>query len=178
MPTILSHPAVPLAISVGLGQTVIPSRLLIAGVIASIIPDFDVLAFKLGIPYASMFGHRGFSHSLAFAFMLACLLVLVARSLRASWLKSFLFVFFAASSHAVLDAFTNGGLGVALLSPWSSERYFAPVQVIQVSPIGARFFSQRGLDVLYSELFWVWLPCAVFAVLLFVLRRLFFQKDE
>ena len=40
------------------------------------------------------------------------------------------------ASHGLLDCLTDGGLGIALLAPWSAERYFAPVQPIPVSPIG------------------------------------------
>ena len=64
----------------------------------------------------------------------------------------------------MLDALTNGGLGVALAWPWSDARFFAPWQPIKVSPIGIGFFSARGLDVMRSELTWVWLPAMVVAV--------------
>src|SRR4051812_20335961 len=37
----------------------------------ALLPDVDVLAFSLGIPYRSRFGHRGFTHSLAFALLAA-----------------------------------------------------------------------------------------------------------
>src|SRR5215468_1372822 len=67
MPTIFSHPAVPLALGLGLGKKFIPTRLLLAGVVGSILPDFDVIAFRFGIPYEDQFGHRGFSHSFFFA---------------------------------------------------------------------------------------------------------------
>ncbi len=173
MPTIFSHPAVPLAIGLALGNKIIPTRLLVAGVVASIIPDLDVIAFRLGIPYASDFGHRGFTHSLAFASALAMLAVPVARFFRASSLTTFLFLLVAMASHGILDAFTNGGLGVAFLWPWSGERFFVPHDYhgIEVSPIGARFFSERGLAVIASELKWVWLPAAVIALGMAMLRR-------
>ncbi len=61
MATIISHPAVPLAVGIALGRGVIPARLLEFGLLCSILPDLDVLAFKLGIPYEAMLGHRGFS---------------------------------------------------------------------------------------------------------------------
>ncbi len=73
MPTILTHVVVPLAIGIGLGSGVVSRRLLIAGAVASIMPDFDVVAFKLGIAYGDAFGHRGASHSLAFALMIGLL---------------------------------------------------------------------------------------------------------
>jgi inner membrane protein len=52
MPTILTHAAVPLALGLGLGVRIIPKPLLLAGVVACILPDLDVLAFQLHIPYA------------------------------------------------------------------------------------------------------------------------------
>jgi inner membrane protein len=70
----------------------------------------------------------------------------------------------------MLDALTNGGLGVAFFSPLENERYFFPWRPVVVSPIGvASFFSETGLRVIWSELRWVWLPfgivCAISRVL-------------
>lgn len=36
---------------------------------------------------------------------------------------------------------------------------------ITVSPIGAGFFSARGVETLISELKWVWLPCVLLALM-------------
>jgi len=171
MPTILTHAAVPLAIGLGLGSKVIPRRLLIAGVVASACPDFDVVAFKLGIAYADAFGHRGASHSIAFALLLGLIALLCAPWLRAGRWQASGFVFVATVSHPLLDMFTNGGLGVALFWPLSDLRVFWPWQVIEVSPIGvSRIFSERGLAVLLSELRWVWLPSALVGLSLFLAR--------
>jgi inner membrane protein len=172
MPTVLSHPAVPLALGLGLGRGVISRRLLVCGVIGSVLPDLDVIAFHFGIPYAAEFGHRGMSHSLLFAFAVALLGACFCRPLQSGFLCAFLFLFAAIASHGLLDAFTNGGLGIALLWPWSDYRFFAPVQAIEVSPLGlARFFSERGIVVLKSELVWVWLPAIVVGMLLRAARR-------
>jgi inner membrane protein len=69
------------------------------------------------------------------------------------------------ASHGLLDALTNGGLGPALLWPFSAERYFAPITPIRVSPIGTNFFGPRALPVLLSEMKWVWLPTAGLAMI-------------
>jgi len=67
---------------------------------------------------------------------------------------------------------TDGGLGVAFFSPFDNHRYFLPWTPIRVSPIGlGRFFSHRGLEVLQSELLWIWLPAAVLAIAAWVVRR-------
>jgi inner membrane protein len=124
-----------------------------------VLPDLDVLAFRLGIPYAADFGHRGFSHSILFAFLAAFAGACLFRFFRATFLQSFLFLFGAVISHGILDALTNGGLGIAFLWPWSGERFFAPMQVIEVAPLRlSRFLSLKGATVLWSEVLWVWLP--------------------
>ncbi len=173
MATIISHPALPLALGIGLGTRIIPTRLLIAGCIASMLPDADVIAFAFGIPYASQFGHRGFTHSIVFAvFVGVVVAALGARKLRAEPWTCFAFLCFATMSHALLDAFTNGGLGVALLWPLDHQRWFFWVQPIQVSPIGIEpFFSARGVRVLISECYWIWLPSLALTGILVALRN-------
>jgi inner membrane protein len=170
MPTIFSHPAVPLAIGLGLGHEIIPGSLLIAGVIASIVPDFDVIGFRLGVPYESAFGHRGFTHSLVFALAVAILGTAGYRYFRASERTTFAFLFVATASHGLLDSLTNGGHGIAFLWPISTRRFFAPIQPIEVSPIGMGFFSARGVSALMSELLFVWVPCALLGLVLFGCR--------
>ncbi|TGS13552.1 metal-dependent hydrolase, partial [Mesorhizobium sp. M1C.F.Ca.ET.187.01.1.1] len=78
MPSIITHAAVPLALWCAADRGRIPPRLLAAGVIAAMLPDADVLAFALHIPYADAFGHRGASHSLLFAFVLAAVAAVLA----------------------------------------------------------------------------------------------------
>lgn len=174
MPTLLTHPAVPIAIAIGLGRQHISKPLLFTGIVFSILPDMDVIAFHFGIPYASNFGHRGLTHSILFAFFIALTGGYFYRFFHSRFIKTFSFLFLSILSHGLLDSFTTGGLGVAFLSPWSPERYFAPVQMIKVSPIGlAQFLSPRGAKVLVSELGWVWLPCLSLATLAWLLRRKF-----
>ncbi|MEN5273352.1 metal-dependent hydrolase [Stenotrophomonas lactitubi] len=185
MPSIITHAAVPLALWCAADRGRIPPRLLGAGVIASMLPDADVLAFALHIPYADAFGHRGASHSLLFAGVLAALAaVLASFGSRRPWsaphssgsrrpwsahvcqprlaptMQAAVFIFICAASHPLLDAMTSGGLGVALAWPWSDHRFFAPWRPIRVSPFAPQFFSARGLATLLSELRWVWLPLA------------------
>lgn len=173
MPTIITHPALPVALAFGAGRNIISTRLLLAGVTASVLPDLDVLAFRFGIPYAAAFGHRGFSHSVLFALIVAGIGAGMARWLNSTSTRTFFSLFFAAISHGILDAFTTGGLGIAFLWPWSDARFFAPVQVIKVSPFGvSRFLSPRGVTVLKSELLWVWLPSCIAMFGMMITRHL------
>lgn len=176
MPSIITHTAVSLALGLGLGGAVIPRRLLLAGVAASMIPDLDVIGFKLGIAYADSMGHRGITHSLLFAALLGLLAFVLARRLNARPMVAGLYVFASCVSHGLLDMCTNGGLGIAFLWPFSHERYFLPWQFIQVSPLSLReMFGPWGLRVVYSELHWVWLPALMVAATL-TAARMGFRK--
>ena len=149
-------------------RQLLPWRLIFIGMLCAMLPDLDVAAFHFQIPYASPFGHRGWTHSIMFALFMAGLVgILEKYRTQANPLRiAILFVFIATLSHGVLDALTNGGLGIAFFWPFTQERYFFPVQMIQVSPIGLKnFLSERGLRVLISEFQFIWLPC--FFILIF-----------
>jgi len=172
VPSILTHPAVPLALGVAYGQRYVSRRLLLAGVGASILPDIDSLGLSLGVPYGDTLGHRGLSHSILFALLLAVAAASLFRTLRASRSAAFAVVLVSCASHGLLDALTNGGLGVAFLSPFSNHRYFLPWRPIAVSPLDVDlFFSAWGLRVLRSEALSVWLPFALLGGLGFLIRR-------
>ena len=175
MPSPFGHVAPVVALATAFWTPQAPKRLWVAGALAAIAPDLDVIGFGLGVPYQHPLGHRGLSHSLAFAAAMAGLLTL-ALFPRAgtgfSRARAFAFLFLAAASHGILDAFTNGGLGVALLSPFDQTRWFAPFRPIQVSPLGiSAFFSSRGAAVLASELRWLWFPLLSLAVAIAAARR-------
>ncbi len=171
MASLLTHPVVPAAIAIGLGRKNIPASALWLGIILSLIPDADVIAFRFGIPYAHMLGHRGFSHSLLFAAVIALCLCSLPRfaPLRA---RIFVFFFVSAASHGLLDAMTSGGMGVGFFVPFTDERYFLPWRPIRVSPLSVKgFFTSRGWAILQSELLWVWLPCGAAALAGLLWRR-------
>ncbi len=143
--------------------------------VISIIPDLDVLAFSFGIPYGDVFGHRGFFHSLVFAFLISILLAMMiyrGRDFTTSGvIRMFLVFFIITASHPILDAMTGGGLGIGLFIPFNNERIFFPWRPIAVSPIGIReFFSQWGLRVIKSELHYVIIPSVTVMVLVFMIR--------
>jgi inner membrane protein len=172
MATILSHAVVAAAIGSAFPAARVPKMLWISGGILAMVPDLDVVGFAFGVHYADFWGHRGFTHSLCFAAALAVLMTVAVHWRRAHkrWIAAYLFL--ATASHGVLDALTDGGLGVAFFSPFDDGRYFFPVRPIAVSPIGAGFFSERGLAVLRCEALWILLPSAlVIASCLYLHRR-------
>ena len=140
------------------------TRLWFIAIACSILPDIDVIGFFFGIPYSAPWGHRGMTHSLFFAFCTALVISMILLRDEKFYSPIGLFrislLFLVTASHGVLDAMTNGGLGIAFFAPFDNTRYFLPIQPIQVSPIGVKsFFSEWGLRVILSEIIWIGLPC-------------------
>lgn len=157
-------------------------RFWVLAVASAVLPDADVVAFGFGIPYSSMFGHRGITHSLPFAAVWAFLVVWsefkqIPR-FTAKWWGMFAFFFVVTASHGVLDALTNGGLGVAFFAPFSAQRYFFPWRGIEVSPINVKqFFTQWGGAVVRSELKYIWLPGAIVWLVVWLCRNYLGKGD-
>ena len=173
MPSVFSHAVAALGIGACFYRPEIPKRVWIVGAVCSAIPDLDVVGFRLGVSYGDFWGHRGFSHSILFAALLAGAAVLGLRESAAGIGAGVLFLYFflAAASHGVLDAMTDGGLGVAFFSPFDNTRHFFPWTPIRVAPIGVtHFFTARGWAVLQSELVWVWIPTGVLVIVAGVIR--------
>src|SRR5688572_10641137 len=91
----------------------------------ALLPDLDVVAFALRVPYAAPFGHRGASHSLFAALLFGLAAALLAGALGANAKRVGVVTGLVVASHGLLDALTDGGLGAALLWPFSDERFFA-----------------------------------------------------
>src|ERR1700740_1302782 len=181
MASLISHAVAALAIGTLFARPQVPKRVWVIGAVCSMLPDIDVLGFRFGIHYGDFWGHRGFTHSLLFAGVIATLALVVGlpralSGLSRGWLC--LYFFLAAASHGILDAMTNGGLGVAFFSPFDNTRYFFPWHPIVVSPISLTgFFSARGTAVLQNELIWIWIPAGLL-VLLVLLFRLVFPRGS
>jgi inner membrane protein len=137
--------------------------LAIAGAIIAVVPDLDVAGRAFGISSESLLGHRGISHSVAMAALLA---ILSAAVVKPPWQRSLVFLFLSAVSHGLTDMLTDGGKGIALLWPLEGTRMFAPFRPIEVSPILLRGFENGKLPlVLASELVWLVGPAILLAVL-------------
>jgi inner membrane protein len=173
MPSIVSHPAVPLALAPLLPHELRSPGMIFLGAVCSVVPDLDVVGFRFGVPYGHHLGHRGLSHSISFAVCLsACLAWLLPIEAQASRLMLFGFLCLSTLSHGLLDALTSGGLGVAFFAPFENSRYFFPWRPIRVSPLSmGAFLSATGVRVLRSEVQWIWLPAVMVAVLLTWLCR-------
>jgi inner membrane protein len=134
------------------------------------LPDADVLFFRFGATYDSLWAHRGLTHSLGFAVIVGLIAMTLLRRTVAP-LLAFLVVAFAAASHGLLDMATNGGHGVAILWPGSAQRYFFDWRPIQVSPLSANRFVSRAGQIAQTEFLWIWVPAALVALGLRTYRR-------
>lgn len=150
-----------------------PARFWALSALCAVAPDADVIAFLFRVPYGDMLGHRGLSHSLLFAFLLACAVVFVFFRDGAFKRPALVIYFFlVTASHGALDALTDGGLGVAFFAPFDQTRYFFPWRPLVVSPIGVgSFFSSWGLAVILSEFVWVWAPSLLLVAAALIFRR-------
>ena len=130
----------------------------------SALPDLDVARHTYGVKYGDPWGHRGLTHSLAFAAVLSLTVVSWvyrnhARRFSHRWWALLTFFFLITASHGFLDAFTDGGHGVAFFAPFDNTRYFMLWRPLYVSPLGVHdVFTPYFADVMLSELLWVWLP--------------------
>ena len=176
MASAFSHAVAALGIGACFYRPGTPKSVWMAAAICSVIPDLDVVGFRFGIRYGDFWGHRGFTHSLLFAAVVAIAVATVGFRRGAGEMGRFplmAYLFLATASHGVLDAMTNGGLGVAFFSPFDNDRYFLPWRPIRVSPIAlGRFFGPRGYAIIQNEVLWIWIPAGLLAALaLLVLRR-------
>jgi inner membrane protein len=163
MASAFSHAFVATAFGSAYARHPMPWYFWVLSMMCAILPDADVIGFALGLPYNSLWGHRGLSHSLCFALVLSLCVVSLAFRERVifSWLwwSHVLYFFVVTASHGILDAMTDGGRGIAFFAPFDTTRYFFPWRPVRVSPISIQaFFSTRGLQILSSELMFIWIP--------------------
>ena len=127
-------------------------------VLLSNLPDLDVLMLPW-FPYSHPLSHRGLSHSLLFALVAALVVTISCRpaglvhgnifTLILVWLVFAVVM----ASHGLLDALTDGGLGIGLFSPFDMRRYFFPIHPIPVAWLSpASMFSPYMLHVYEVEL--------------------------
>lgn len=168
MPTPVTH----FVVGAALSQGARPPRgawlrtAVVFGLLASL-QDLDFILLAFGIPLDHPLGHRGLTHSLAFAVLLGILGAMALgahRRQRRTFVVTAAAGFLAAASHGLLDMVTRGGSGVALLMPFLSERWSFPFQPINVSLLRSGDFVPAVFEVFKSEFLWIWIPLALVGV--------------
>jgi inner membrane protein len=174
MVSAFTHAAVAVAAGTLVPREWLPRRAWLLGAVAAAVPDLDYFLHRGDWFADGPYTHRGFTHSLLFAAALGAVLAAVVAwrlwpGARAWWLA---YLFVCTASHGVLDAFTNGGEGIAFLWPFTNARWHFPWTPIEVAPLSITgFFTARGGEVFASELLWVWLPAGVLALAAAIARR-------
>ena len=125
--------------------------ILLCCVLLPMIPDADVAMhfwFKYGHPLA----HRGISHSLLFAVLLALAVAFAlqrfgrAQRGRRALAQMTLAFSLLLASHGITDAMTTGGKPPRLLWPVVSEGVWFPKQFIPMSPMGSSLLRTNWTD--------------------------------
>ena len=181
MATIFSHALVAISVAYVLKPKQVPPYYYTSCVLLSVLPDADVLGFRYGIAYGDLWGHRGLSHSISFALLFSLVWLWVQQRGSSTFVLSWkqanswqlLGVYtLVMVSHGLLDMLTNGGLGVALFSPFENSRYFFPWHSIMVSPIGLHGWSWDRIRAIASnELALLVLPALLCACFAWILRQ-------
>ena len=128
-----------------------------------LLPDADVLLVNLGCSDASVIGHRGASHSLVMAVLIAVAGGLMARRYGWNGLRTALAIMLAVGSHGILDSFGEGGRAIPLLWPLSDHRFSAPWRCLPDAPRGMQFISRSGfLDAALEFIYF--LPMTAYAL--------------
>src|SRR5713226_6102649 len=134
MPTVFSHAAMGFVAAKVAAEAIAPNTRIVAAAMAlAALPDADALFISV-IPYNSPLGHRGLTHSLAFA---ATVGLLVAGLLsKFGWARSHSFRSLATlfvvviALHGFFDAMTDGGLGIAFFAPQQRREILARARKI------------------------------------------------
>jgi inner membrane protein len=181
MSSLFGHALAGLAISAAFTQSRPPRRTWAFAMACALAPDLDWFTGFLRSADGTSLAHRGMSHSLIAAALIATAAMLIGFRPHLRSPRHWACMLGAAFSHGLLDACTFGGTGVAFLLPFSKARFVCLWQPIFVSPIP---LSGKLLDwLLFSlgtELVWIGLPASlVFAAPRVIQRvRLRWQGSE
>lgn len=159
MPSAVSHAFLGFAFGAGVSSR---KKIWVTSTVCSALPDTDALAVRLFSPISDMWAHRGFSHSLLFAFLIGLLVVSLVFKGSIQWGSKrwwlFLLFFFATTaSHGLADALNAGSIGVDFFAPFSSARYLLPYRPLPGVGV-TLFFSLSGQSIFLREILWLWMP--------------------
>lgn len=174
MPSILAHALVGyVATEAFLGEHQLAGpRLLVIS--AAILPDLDILPGLFGHSATAIGGHRGLTHAIPFAILLAAVISWAAERIRGfvSRRRMFFALTVSCALHGIVDAFTVYGTGVTLLAPFSWARIqsaWRPLGDIGITT--GRTALELSLATAWNELVWIAFPCMLGILLTRALRQ-------
>jgi inner membrane protein len=130
----------------------------------AMLPDADVLLLACGVQDHGLAGHRGLTHTPAFALLIGVLVFLCGRWRRWSEpLRRGVMAALLVGSHGLLDGMAQQGRGIMFAWPFTERRFHLPWRPIPDAPLGWAFFSEIGMRHLFLELMY-FLPFTVYAL--------------
>jgi inner membrane protein len=136
--------------------------------ILPVLPDLDVYS---PAAYGDALGHRGITHSLAFAAVVGMIAAAATfRLFRVKWWRLALLFFAIIASHGLLDAFTKGGWEIPFFWPLGGQ--YGDWGPIPASDMNFELSDLGQSQSLHAELVWVWLPTGLVVGLVTLWRRL------
>lgn len=163
MPAI-AHAFVPITAALAFARRRPPRPLVLAMVFAAMAPDLDGLMHPLfNVAKESIYGHRGFTHSLFAALLVGALSAAFHRHLKVQPLTAAVAVGASMASHGLMDMMTSSGKPVAYLWPLTSLRIFADWRPLPGTP-NAPSFIREVLSRIVPETLHIILPLFVAAI--------------
>ncbi|QNM82099.1 metal-dependent hydrolase [Sphingomonas sabuli] len=179
MPTVLTHAVLPLVGVVALSSPPVSRRLVVAAMVAGMLPDADVVGRAFGIPHTADLGHRGATHSILFAALAGFIGLTLHRWFDVPRRRAALVLFLSTLSHPLTDMLTDGGKGMMLFWPVEHDRFAFLARPVTVSHVGLQdLFSGRIWSVLASEAVFLIAPAIVLGLLFHAARRSFARRPD
>lgn len=126
-------------------------------------PDFDLASRFLGVPFGSVFSHRGLTHSVFFALAIAGLVALLTRGVLIRRGVAGLCVFAALASHGLLDGMSRLGSGPLLFWPFTTASYAFPWRPIPGVLTSHHYLTLQAVPTLVVETL-LFLPFMAYAL--------------
>lgn len=156
------HFAPAVALAVALGPRAVGWRLILAGAVCGVVPDLDFLSVTLHLDrYSGTYGHRGFTHSLGFAWLLGLLGALWPVRGAHGWRQRVgrgVFLAVCTASHPLLDSLFDVGICSAWYWPLDGQRHCFDWRPVPMQGV-ALFGQERFL----MELQWIGVPLLLLA---------------
>jgi inner membrane protein len=168
MATIYTHAVAGLAVAGLCAPRPMPWPYWCMAALLPIIPDLDVFST---LAYGAPLGHRGITHSLAFAALVGAAAAAVTfRYFRVRWWLLACVFFIILASHGLLDACNKRSMEIPFF--WPLETRYGNWGPLPVSDLAFELPDPRTSRAVRSELVWVWLPLGVLVGLVTAYRRL------
>ena len=172
MPSFFGHAAAGIALGAAFVDAKTPSRAWALGVLCALAPDLDWFTVFLRVHPGNFLAHRGITHSLLGATLLAVGAFLCGfwSDLRRPRILTYLLL--ASLSHGLLDACTSGRIGVAFFYPFSTTRWGCYWQPFMDAPLPFWSGLRRPfLGSLLGQALWIGVPGLIWMAGIRVLRR-------